>query len=142
MANMSGGAALTRPTKLSDPLNLGEKKPAFQRVLEFCLIANLDRHYVSSRRAFGTVSDFKLYALTFSQSFETIALDCREVYEHVFAAIFRSNETESFGLIKPLNVTFNLRHQNYLYMKNDTNAVSGISTTIVMTFVQSIFVKK
>ena len=51
------------------------------------------------------------------KSFETIALDRREVYEHVFAAIFRSNETESFGLIKPLNVTFNLRHQNYLYIK-------------------------
>lgn len=73
---------------------------------------------VCSRRAFGTVSDFELYALTFSQSFETVGLDCREVYEYIFAAIFRSNETESFGLIKPLNVTFNLRHQNYLYMKN------------------------
>ena len=67
---------------------------------------------------FCTVSDFELYALTFSQSFETVGLDCREVYEYIFAAIFRSNETESFGLIKPLNVTFNLRHQNYLYMKN------------------------
>jgi hypothetical protein len=78
----------------------------------------LQSDYVCSRRAFGTVSDFELYALTFSQSFETVGLDCREVYEYIFAAIFRSNETESFGLIKPLNVTFNLRHQNYLYMKN------------------------
>ncbi len=32
---------------------------------------------VCSRRAFGTVSDFELYALTFSQSFETVGLDCR-----------------------------------------------------------------
>ncbi len=37
----------------------------------------------------------ELYALTFSQSFETVGLDCREVYEYIFAAIFRSNETES-----------------------------------------------
>ena len=39
------------------------------------------------------------------------------MYEYIFAAIFRSNETESFGFIKPLNVTFNLRYQNYLYLK-------------------------
>ena len=51
----------------------------------------LQSDYVCSRRAFGTVSDFELYALTFSQSFKTIGLDCREVYEHVFAAVFRSN---------------------------------------------------
>src|SRR5699024_4398788 len=85
--------------------------------------------YVCSRRAFGTVSDFELYALTFSKSFKTISLDCREVYEHVFAAVFRSNETESFGLIKPLNVTFNLRHQNYLYMKNRHKCCVGYQYT-------------
>ncbi len=82
-------------------LEFRQKKPAFQRVLEFCLIANLDRHYVSSRRAFGTVSDFKLYALTFSQSFETIALDCREVYEYIFAAVVRSDEAETFVRVEP-----------------------------------------
>jgi len=85
--------------------------------LKFLLVSSeLQSDDVSSRRAFGTVSDFKLNALTFSQGFETIALDCREVYEHVFAAIFRSNETESFGFIKPLNVTFNLRHENWTQM--------------------------
>ncbi len=63
------------------------------------------------------------------------------MYEHVFAAVFRSNETESFGLIKPLNVTFNLRHQNYLYMKIDTNVVSVTSTPIVVRFVQRNFTK-
>ena len=43
--------------------------------------------------------------------------------------VFRSNETESFGLIKPLNVTFNLRHQNYLYMKNRHKCCVGYQYT-------------
>ncbi len=51
-----------------------------------------------------TVSDFELYALTFSQSFETVGLDCREVYEYIFAAIFRSNETESFDSLNHLTL--------------------------------------
>jgi len=89
------------------------------------LSLNLQSSYVCSRRAFGTVSDFELYTLTFSQSFETIGLDSGEVYEYIFATIFRSNETESFGLIKPLNVTFNLRHQNYLYMKKGHKCCVG-----------------
>ncbi len=103
------------------PAAKSERRQAKKRLLAgfyILLTRCLQSDDVCSRRAFGTVSDFELYALTFSQSFETVGLDCREVYEYIFAAIFRSNETESFGLIKPLNVTFNLRHQNYLYMKN------------------------
>lgn len=93
------------------------KKPAIRRVFRI-LTVNLQTDNVSSRWAFSAVGDFKLYALTFSQSFEAVALDCREMYEYIFAAIFRSNETESFRFIKPLNVTFDLRHLYYLYMKN------------------------
>ncbi|KKF38082.1 hypothetical protein SY86_00705 [Erwinia tracheiphila] len=98
-------------------LNKKTKKPAIGAGFKI-LSDNLNSGNVSSRWAFGTVGDFELYTLTFSQSFETVALDGREVYEHVFATIFRSNETESFGLIKPLNATFDLRHLYYLYMKN------------------------
>ncbi|AHM78828.1 conserved hypothetical protein [Klebsiella pneumoniae] len=37
------------------------------------------------------------------------------MYEHVFAAISRSNETKTFRLVEPLNLTFNLCHlQNSL----------------------------
>ncbi len=69
---------------------------------------------VCSRRAFGTVSDFELYALTFSQSFETVGLDCREVYEYIFAAIFRvmkPNPLDSLNhltlpLILDIKITF------------------------------------
>ena len=123
--NLLGSFAMTavasgssrRPPAAKGVINRQKKTrclAGFYILLTRCLQSD----YVCSRRAFGTVSDFELYALTFSQSFETVGLDCREVYEYIFAAIFRSNETESFGLIKPLNVTFNLRHQNYLYMKN------------------------
>ncbi len=75
--------------------------------------SGLDCHYVNSRRAFLTVLDFELYALAFSQSFEAVTLDCREVYKHVFAAVSRSNETKTFRLVEPLNLTFNLCHLEY-----------------------------
>ncbi|AMO49917.1 Cold shock-like protein cspE [Enterobacter sp. FY-07] len=69
-----------------------------------------DSSYVNCSRAFLTVLNFKLNVLAFGQSFETVTLDCREVYEHIFAAISRSNETKTFGLVEPLNLTFNLCH--------------------------------
>ncbi len=35
------------------------------------------------------ILDFELNVLAFSQGFEAVTLDCREVYEHVFAAVSR-----------------------------------------------------
>nr|AUN36689.1 hypothetical protein [uncultured bacterium] len=32
------------------------------------------------------------------------------MYEHIFAAISRSNEAKTFRLVEPLNLTFNLCH--------------------------------
>ena len=69
-----------------------------------------DSCYVNSCRTFLTVLNFELNVLTFSQSFEAITLDSGEVYEHVFAAISRSNEAKTFRLVEPLNLTFNLCH--------------------------------
>lgn len=69
-----------------------------------------DSCYVNSCRTFLTVLNFELNVLTFSQSFETITLDSGEVYEHIFAAISRSNEAKTFRLVEPLNLTFNLCH--------------------------------
>ncbi|ABS48095.1 conserved hypothetical protein [Yersinia pseudotuberculosis IP 31758] len=57
--------------------------------------------------------DFELYILAFSQGFEAITLDCREVYKHIFAAICWSDETEAFRLVEPLNLTFDLCHLEY-----------------------------
>ena len=70
----------------------------------------LDSSYVNCCRTFLAVLNFKLNVLAFGQSFETITLDSGEVYEHIFAAISRSNETKTFRLVEPLNLTFNLCH--------------------------------
>ena len=51
------------------------------------------------------ILDFELNVLAFSQGFEAVTLDCREVYEHVFAAVSRGDETETFRLVEPLNLT-------------------------------------
>lgn len=69
-----------------------------------------DSCYVNSCRTFLAVLNFELNVLTFSQSFEAITLDSGEVYEHIFAAISRSNEAKTFRLVEPLNLTFNLCH--------------------------------
>ncbi len=67
------------------------------------------------RKGAGTVSDFRTHALTFSQRFSKplVIRIARRVYEHVFAAIFRSNEIESFtdslntnGAILDIKITF------------------------------------
>jgi hypothetical protein len=68
--------------------------------------ARLDSGNVSRRRTFSTVLDSELYVLAFSQGLETLILDSGEVYEHIFAAVSRSDEAKAFRLVKPLNLTF------------------------------------
>ena len=97
----------------------------------------LDSDNISSRWAFGTVRDFKFYTLAFSKSFETIASDGWEMNENVLAAIFWGNEAETFGLIEPLNATFNLRHQTYLYVNVGHKSCVNYSTAIELFFVHS-----
>jgi hypothetical protein len=80
------------------------------------VVLKLDSSYVNSCRAFLAVLNFKLNVLAFGQSFEAVTLDCREVYEYIFAAVSRSNETKTFGLVEPLNLTFNLCHLQYSLM--------------------------
>lgn len=93
-------------------LATGIKKPAGGGFLT-TNAANLDSSYVNSRRAFLAILDFELYVLTFSQSFETVALDCREVNEHVLAAVSRGDETETLRFVEPLHLTFDLSHLTY-----------------------------
>lgn len=63
--------------------------------------------------ALWTLGDFKLHLLAFLQGFETIHLNCREVSEEIFAAIVRSNEAETLGVIEPFNCTS--CHNYYLF---------------------------
>ena len=55
-----------------------------------------DRHNVNRCRAFLTILNFELNVLTFSQRFETITLNSREVNEHIFATVRRRNEAKTF----------------------------------------------
>jgi hypothetical protein len=63
--------------------------------------ANLDSSYVSSCWAFLAIFDSERYFLTFFQRLEAAVLDCREVYEYIFAAVSWGNEAETFLSVKP-----------------------------------------
>jgi len=55
------------------------------------------------------LSDFELNGLAFVQSFESVALDCGEMYEYVFAA-FYLNKAIAFLCVKPFNCTFQMNN--------------------------------
>ena len=74
-----------------------KKSPPNGRDLRFCAFKQrLQAGYVTSCRAFSAAFDGEGHFLTFVQRFVTIVLDSREVYEHVFRAIVRSDEAEAF----------------------------------------------
>ena len=56
---------------------------------------------VASCRAFSAVFDGEGNFLTFIQGFVAVALDCREVYEYIFAAVVRSDKAKTFICVKP-----------------------------------------
>ncbi len=64
---------------------------------------------------------FKLHALPFAQTFEARALYRRMMHEHVFAAILRGNEAESFSIAKPFYCTS--AHKNQPLKKDRDNRV-------------------
>ncbi len=80
-----------------------------------------------------SVLNFELNVLAFSQSFEAVTLDSGEVYEHIFAAISRSNEAKTFRLVEPLNLTFNLCHlQNSLMYILRPQALTEKTETLLL----------
>ena len=60
---------------------------------------------VGSLLAFGALRDFELNFLTFFESLEALHLDCGEVGEQIFTAVIRSDKSEAFGIVKPLDGT-------------------------------------
>ncbi|CDH46185.1 hypothetical protein BN874_390012 [Candidatus Contendobacter odensis Run_B_J11] len=62
---------------------------------------SVSRFYPAGRLTFWALLRFKLDALPFAQTFEAAALYRRMMHKHVFTAILRSNETESFRIVKP-----------------------------------------
>ncbi len=70
---------------------------------------------VGGLQTLRAVFHFKAHCLTFCQGFESAGLDCREMYEYIRTTIRRSDESKTFGIVKPLYGT--CRHFNYLIKK-------------------------
>lgn len=60
---------------------------------------------IGSLLTLGAGRNFEGDALAFLQGFEARHVDCGEMSEEIVAAFVRSNETEAFGIIEPLNST-------------------------------------
>src|SRR6476661_6655020 len=60
---------------------------------------------VGSLLAFRALRDFELDFLTFFQGLETGHIDCGEVCEQILAAVIRSDEAKTLGIIEPFNST-------------------------------------
>ena len=66
--------------------------------------SDLERLYVGSLPALGSLDDVKLHGLTFLQTLESTGVDCGVVHENVFAVLAR-NEAEAFRVIEPFHGT-------------------------------------
>lgn len=63
------------------------------------------RYDVGSGRALGALLDFVTDSLTLSQSLEARARNGAEMHEQIITTLFRCNESETLGLVEPLNST-------------------------------------
>ena len=93
------------------------KSPAVARLSYKMSGLESDSSYVNCSRTFLAVLNFELNVLAFSQSFEAVTLDCREVYEHVFRAIVRSDEAEAFVSVEPFYDTSHFTGHSELPLK-------------------------
>ena len=66
--------------------------------------SGLERLYVGSLPALGTLYDVKLHGLTLLQTLETTRVDCRVVHEDIFAVLAR-DKAEALRVIEPLHGT-------------------------------------
>jgi hypothetical protein len=66
--------------------------------------SDLERLYVGSLPALGSLNDVELHGLTLLQTLESTGVDCRVMHEHVFAILAR-NEAEALRVIEPLHGT-------------------------------------
>lgn len=60
---------------------------------------------IRSLLAFRALRDFERNFLTFFESLEAIHLNCGEVGEQIFTAVIRSDKSEAFGIVEPLDGT-------------------------------------
>ncbi len=84
-------------------------------------------------QAFRALFHLEFYRLTFNQRFEAVALNGRKMYEHIGAAIGRSNKTKTFGLVKPFNGTC-----NHSVKTSSNRLIMGIQLQIIKGNVQEL----
>jgi len=61
----------------------------------------LQRGNITCSRAFSAAFDGEGDFLSFIQGFIVVALNCREVYEYIFAAVVRRDKAKTFISVKP-----------------------------------------
>ena len=76
--------------------------------------AGLLWNHVDSTWALLAAFGIKLHLLPFSQGFETTGLDGGMMDKHIITTVGRSNESETFTIVKPLNCT--CIYTGYLYI--------------------------
>ena len=60
---------------------------------------------VGSLLAFGALRYFERHFLTFFKGLEAVHLNCGKVGELIFTAVIRSDKSEAFGIVEPLDGT-------------------------------------
>jgi hypothetical protein len=81
----------------------------------------LERLYVRSLPTLGALYDVELHGLTFLQTLEPAAADCRVMHEYIFAVLAR-DKAEALRVIKPLHGTLFHTVTNFL----ELNCAGGI----------------
>src|SRR3990172_2495598 len=61
--------------------------------------------YVRRLQAFRTFGGLEFDGLTLGQRLETFIRNSRVMYEYIFTAVFRSEKSETFAIVKPLHCT-------------------------------------
>ena len=72
------------------------------RLIFLGVTCGLERLYVFSLQALGSLFHFELHRLTFLQAAETVRLDSREMHENILTAL-AGDESETLGIVKPLH---------------------------------------
>src|ERR671926_403844 len=81
------------------------KKPGSRPVVQLIRSGSDDLDVARLLLAFVAGGDFEAHLLAFLQRLESRHVDRREMREEIFAAAVRSNKTETFRIIEPLDCT-------------------------------------
>jgi hypothetical protein len=82
-----------------------KKTPQYGVFALLLIVRRLGGLDVGSLLAFRALRDFELDLLTFFEGLEAVHLDCGKVGEQIFTAVIRSDKSEAFGIVEPLDGT-------------------------------------